>query len=96
VVLSFKFYRITYSPPSRCSQQAQEDVDVVRGNLDTQGTPEAGGKTAVDEDVRRVLGSLPTDLTRSILDNLFPGQVNAALDIEREMCPWAISKYFGD
>jgi hypothetical protein len=34
----------------------------------------------MDEDVRRVLGSLPTDLTRSILDNPFPGQVNTALD----------------
>jgi hypothetical protein len=34
----------------------------------------------VEEDVRCVLGGLPTDLTRSILDNFFPGQVNAALD----------------
>ena len=34
----------------------------------------------MDEDVYRVLGSLPTYLTRSILNNPRPGQINAALD----------------
>ena len=62
------------------SKQAQKNVAVVRGNLDSQSTPETGSKTVVEEDVCRVLGGLPTYLTRSILDNFFPGQVNAALD----------------
>jgi hypothetical protein len=34
----------------------------------------------MDEDVCRVLGSLPTYLTRSILNNPLPGQIDAALD----------------
>lgn len=53
---------------------------MARGNLYTQNTPEAGGKTAMDEDVCRVLGSLPTYLTRSIFNNPLPGQIDAALD----------------
>ena len=61
-------------------KQAQKNVVVVWGNLNSQSTPEARSKTVVEEDVRRVLGGLPTDLTRSILDNFFPSQVNAALD----------------
>jgi hypothetical protein len=62
-------------------KQAQKNVVVVWGNLNSQSTPEARSKTVVEEDVRRVLGGLPTDLTRSILDNIFPGQVNTALDV---------------
>jgi hypothetical protein len=78
---------------SRRSKQAQKNVAVVRGNLDSQSTPETGSKTAVEEDVCRVLGGLPTDLTRSILDKFFPSQVNAALDATvvdkpaKETCP---------
>jgi hypothetical protein len=34
----------------------------------------------MDEDVCRVLGSLPTYLTCSILNNPLPGQIDAALD----------------
>lgn len=34
----------------------------------------------MDEDVCRVLGSLPTYLTRSVLNNPLPGQIDAALN----------------
>jgi hypothetical protein len=71
---------VVFCRDSRRSKQAQKNVVVVRGNLDSQSTPETGSKTVVEEDVCRVLGGLPTYLTRSILDNFFPGQVNEALD----------------
>jgi hypothetical protein len=61
-------------------KQAQQNVAAVWGNQNSQSTPETGSEAAVEEDVCRVFRGLTTDLTRSILDNFFPGQVNAALD----------------
>jgi hypothetical protein len=61
-------------------KQAQQDVAAVWGNRNSQSTPETGSEAAVEEDVRGVFGGSTTDLAHGILDNLFPGQVNAALD----------------